>query len=170
MPKTHVDKPLEVREVTLPGVGVKYVMPLRDGGNVAIIVKPDGERQVYHFLEAEDRPFDAVKLDREEAQQIANLLGQPFVSAPDLEKLELALGALEIEWVKLEAGDRLVGKTLLDVPIRSETGASIIAIMRGSQAIPNPAIDRVFEEGDTVLLIGSHQQCVAARAFISSEA
>jgi len=160
------DSPIDIREATLPGVGKKYTMSLRDGGNLALIVKPDGERQMYHFLEDDDRPCDVFKVDRQEAQQLANLLGQPMVSAPDLQKLELALGALEIEWLKLEEGSPLAGKTLGDVPLRTETGASVVAIMRGEQAIPNPDLVTRFEADDTVMIVGSHEQCRAAEALI----
>ena len=157
------DGHLSVREVTLPGVGKKYVMPLRAGGHVAIVVKPDGERQLYHFLQDEDRPCDVVQLDRDEAQQAANLLGEAMVAGPDLEKLELALGALELEWVEISEAAPLAGRTLAEVPLRSRTGASIIAILRGDRHIPNPGVDAVFEAGDTVLLLGSREQCDAAR-------
>lgn len=157
---------IELREVTLPGVGKKYVLPLHDGGNLAIIVKPDGERQLYHFLEDHDRPSDVVKLDEDEAQQVANLLGRPLVAAPDLGKLELALGALEIEWLELGADAPIIGKTLTEVPLRTQTGASVVAIMRGEQALPNPDPRTVFKAGDTLLLIGSPAQCQAAQALI----
>ena len=160
------DSPITVREATLPGVGKKYTMHLRHGGNLALIVKPDGERQMYHFLENEDRPCDVFKVDKDEAQQLANLLGQPMVSAPDLQKLELALGALEIEWLTLEDDSPLVGKTLGDVPLRTETGASVVAIMRGEQAIPNPDLVTTFESGDTVMIVGTHAQCAAAQTLI----
>ena len=160
------ETPIDIREATLPGVGKKYTMSLRDGGNLALVVKPDGERQMYHFLEDEDRPCDVFKVDKEEAQQLANLLGQPMVSAPDLQKLELALGALEIEWIKLEKDSALVGKTLQDVPLRTETGASVVAIMRGEDALPNPDPATVFRVGDTVMIIGSHEQCRAAETLI----
>ena len=162
-----INAPIRVREVTLPGVGKKFVMPLRDGGNLAIVVKPDGERQMYHFLEDDDRPSDVFKLDREESQQLANLLGGAMTSAPDLEKLELALGALEIEWVTLDENAALAGRTLRNFPLRTQTGASVVAIMRGDTAIPNPSIDAPFEPGDTVLIVGSHEQCEAAREVIT---
>lgn len=155
--------PIEVRQVTLPGVGTKYVMPLRAGGALAIVVKPDGERQVFHFLDDDDRPHDGVAMERDEAQQLANLLGGAMVAGPDLEKLELALGALELEWVEVGARAPLADRTLAEVPLRSRTGASIIAILRGDQAIPNPGVDTVFRAGDTVLLLGSPEQCRAAR-------
>lgn len=157
---------VNVREATLPGVGKKYVVSLETEDNLAIIVKSDGERQIYHFLEGDDRPHDMFKLNAEESQQVANLLGKAMVGAPELDKLELALGALELEWIELEEDAALVGKTLQNFPLRSKTGASIVAIMRGEQAIPNPDITTTFEVGDTVMVIGSHEQTKAARAAI----
>ncbi len=165
MPEPDVT-PIEVRESTLPGVGKKYVMPLATGGNVAIVVRPDGQRQVFHFLPEEDRPCDVVTLTRDEGQQLANLLGAPMVASPDLDKLELVLGALEIEWVPLEDDCDLVGRTLAESRLRRRTGASVVAILRGDTALPNPDIDVTFEAGDTLLLIGSDEQTRAARALI----
>lgn len=164
------DEPIRVREATLPGIGKKYVMPLRAGGNVAIIVRPDGERQMFHFLEDEDRPCDVVKVERDEAQQIANLLGAAMVGAPDLDKLELVLGALEIEWVPLHDDSTLVGHTLAESRLRQRTGASVVAVLRGDTAIPNPPIDTQFEIGDTLLLIGDDAQTEAARRLVEGGA
>lgn len=158
--------PAQVREATLPGIGKKYVMPLRAGGNLAIIVRPDGERQLFHFLEDEDRPCDVVKVERDEAQQVANLLGAALVGAPELDKLELALGALEIEWVEMEAASPLVGKTLADSELRERTGASVVAVIRGEQALPNPGVETVFRPGDTLVLIGDDEQTDAAKQLI----
>lgn len=160
------DEPIRVREATLPGIGKKYVMPLRAGGNVAIIVRPDGERQLFHFLEDEDRPCDVVKVERDEAQQIANLLGTAMVGAPDLDKLELVLGSLEIEWVPLHDDSTLVGHTLAESRLRQRTGASVVAVLRGDTAIPNPPIDTTFAIGDTLLLIGDDAQTEAARRLV----
>src|SRR5690606_31568647 len=161
---------LGVREVTLPGVGKKYVMPLRSGGNVAIVVKPDGDRQLFHFLRGDDRPCDVVKLDRDEAQQVANLMGGAMVAGPDLEKLELALGGMELEWVELPAGAPGVGQTLEGMALRRRTGASVVAVIRDDDAIANPNIDMPFEEDDTLLLVGTPAACEAAREILLSRA
>ena len=162
--------PIEVREATLPGVGKKYVMPLRAGGNVAIIVRPDGERQLFHFLQDDDRPCDVVKVEKDEAQQVANLLGAPMVGAPELDDLQLVLGALEIEWVSLHERSELVGHTLADSRLRERTGASVVAVLRGDTAIPNPPIETVFAAGDTLLLIGDDAQTEAARKVVEGDA
>lgn len=162
MANIETEEPIEIREATLPGVGKKYVMPLRAGGNLAIIVRPDGERQVYHFLEDDDRPHDVIKLDGDEAQQIAQLLGRTLVAAPDVADLDLVFGALEIDWVTLDEGSPLVGSTLGQSQLRKKTGASVIAVMRDGEAVPNPAVDFMFEEGDTLLVIGSPEEAEAA--------
>ncbi len=155
---------IDIREATLPGIGKKYTLPIGMGGHLVVIVKPDGERQLYHFLKNDDRPVDTFKLAQREAQQVANLLGRPMVSAP--EKLEMALGALEIEWLELPSAAAAVGKTLTDIRLRTRTGASVVAIMRGEGAIANPDIGLPFAAGDTLLLIGSPEQTDAARALI----
>lgn len=157
----------KVRESTLPGVGKKYVLELDSGGHVAIVVRPDGERQLYHFLPGEDRPVDVARFSREEAQQVANLMGSALVAPPDLGKLELALGGLDIEWVELQESSPYAGATLSSTGLRERTGASMIAVMRNSQAIPNPPPDFVLNAGDTAVLIGSPAQCEAARMALT---
>lgn len=160
------DAPVRVRESTLPGIGKKYVMPLRAGGHLAVLVRPDGDRQIFHFLEDDDRPCDAVRLERDEAQQLANFMGSAMVGAPDTDQLELVLGSLEIEWVELDASSPLVGRTLAESELRRRTGASVVAVLRGDRAIPNPSIDTRFEAHDTLLLIGSDTQTDRARNLL----
>jgi TrkA domain protein len=165
MSRHRVPSP-KVRESTLPGVGKKYVLALDDGGHVAVIVTPGGERQLYHFLEDEDRPCDVVTLAAAEAQQVALLLGAQLVAPPDQESLQLALGQLDLEWIELEAGSPLAGRTLLESDLRKSTGASVIAVLRAGEAIPNPAVDQRFDVGDTLVIIGTPEQCAAARRRI----
>lgn len=160
----------KVKESTLPGVGKKYVLQLDEGGHVAVIVKPDGERQLYHFLEDEDRPCDVLTLAGAEAQQVAMLLGNALVAAPDREELQLALGQLDLEWVKLDEGAPFVGKTLLESQLRKRTGASVVAVLRAGTAIANPPVDTRFEVGDTVVIIGTPEQGAAARRALEGDA
>lgn len=154
----------KLKESTLPGVGKKYVMSLDEGGHVAVIVKPDGERQLYHFLEREDRPCDVVTLEAGEAQQVALLLGKQMVAAPDNEALQVALGKLDLEWVVVDEGSAVVGRSLLESDLRKRTGASVVAILRGDEVLANPDVGTRFAVGDTVMVIGTPAQTDAARA------
>lgn len=160
----------KLKESTLPGVGKKYVLALDEGGHVAVIVKPDGERQIYHFLEHEDRPCDVLTLAPEEAQQVALLMAPSMVAAPDRDALQVALGKLDLEWIELDEGTAMVGRTLLESGLRSATGASVIAVLRGDTAIPNPAADTRFAAGDTLVIVGTPEQCAAARALVERPA
>ena len=160
----------KVKESTLPGVGKKYVLELEEGGHVAVIVKPDGERQIYHFLEDEDRPCDVLTLESAEAQQVAMLLGTQLVAAPDREDLQIALGQLDLEWVQLDDGSPLAGKTLLESQLRKRTGASVVAVLRDGVALANPPVDTRFEVGDTVVIIGTPEQSEAARRELEGDA
>lgn len=158
-----------VRESTLPGIGKKYTLGLAEGGTIAVIVKPDGERQLYHFLSSDDRPCDVVTLEEDEARQVGALMGTALTAAPDTERLALALGALDIEWLTLDDDSPFLGKTLGESDLRKTTGASVIAVIRNDRATPNPPPETVFSAGDTLLIIGSPEQCDAARTTISAD-
>ena len=53
-------------------------------------------------------------------------------------------------------------KTLRDLDLRHQTGASIIAIIRGENAITNPDPDFRIEQGDLIVLWAAHQQLANA--------
>lgn len=53
-------------------------------------------------------------------------------------------------------------KSLLEVDLRKETGASIIAVVRGESVVNNPGADYRLEENDVVVLWGAHAQLAEA--------
>lgn len=59
------------------------------------------------------------------------------------------------------------GRTLRDLNLRNQTGASVIAIVRKDKPITNPSIDFRIETGDILVLIGSHAQIDAAFELLS---
>ena len=50
------------------------------------------------------------------------------------------------------------GKSLADLRVRENTGATIIAVRRDSHVTANPAPTHVLEEGDHVYLIGAEEE------------
>ncbi|MGH7822017.1 MAG: cation:proton antiporter regulatory subunit, partial [Candidatus Binatia bacterium] len=58
--------------------------------------------------------------------------------------------------------DSAVRRTIRDVALRSQTGATIAAIYREAQTIVNPDPDTTLEPGDVLLLLGSQEQVQAA--------
>jgi monovalent cation:H+ antiporter-2, CPA2 family len=84
-----------------------------------------------------------------------------------LEQMMNAVHGMEISWTPIPAGNTLVGQTLAQANIRARTEASVIAILRGGQLIPNPKSATRFESGDVVGLIGDAGQVAQAQQLIN---
>ena len=60
----------------------------------------------------------------------------------------------------------MVAQRLRDLPLRSQTGASVVAIERSGERLINPGPDEVLRAGDRVLLLGHTEQLPQARAWL----
>jgi CPA2 family monovalent cation:H+ antiporter-2 len=98
-------------------------------------------------------------------------------------RLRQASRAIEVEWVRLSEGQvsekdegesltkyGLLGHTIGDLAVRSETGASILAVVRGDEVIPNPGADLALEAGDAVGVLGTQEQRAAFRTIAGANA
>jgi monovalent cation:H+ antiporter-2, CPA2 family len=70
---------------------------------------------------------------------------------------------IETEWIRLPEDSAMVGKTIGDLRIRSNTGASVVALTRRGEVLPNPGPEVVFEAGDLVGALGTPDQQAAFR-------
>jgi monovalent cation:H+ antiporter-2, CPA2 family len=95
-------------------------------------------------------------------------------------RLRQASRTIEVEWVRLPEGTdpdgndpehrglpegSLLGRTIGDLQVRSETGASVLAVVRGEKVIPNPGANLRIEPGDVVGIVGVPEQRAAFRAL-----
>jgi CPA2 family monovalent cation:H+ antiporter-2 len=80
------------------------------------------------------------------------------------------MAGLRTEILRIDQGSPLAGKTLAESQLRSATGAAVVAVKSGDQALPNPAPETRLEVGDVVLLLGSKEQIAAATTLFSSPA
>jgi CPA2 family monovalent cation:H+ antiporter-2 len=71
---------------------------------------------------------------------------------------EAAATGFGFEPFEVEVRKKSSGKTLADLRVREQTGATIVAVRRGDAVVPNPDPDHVLEENDHVYLIGSEEQ------------
>jgi CPA2 family monovalent cation:H+ antiporter-2 len=74
-----------------------------------------------------------------------------------IEKVELELGTGFAPF-EVETRTRSVGKTLSELGVREQTGATVVAVRRGTEVIPNPDAAFRVSDGDHVYLIGSEEQ------------
>jgi CPA2 family monovalent cation:H+ antiporter-2 len=83
-----------------------------------------------------------------------------------LDELVAAMAELEVDWKVVERHSELAGKTIAGSAIRSRTGASVVAIIRGNRVIPNPPPEELLQEGDRVAVIGTpHQVATVDQVF-----
>lgn len=75
-----------------------------------------------------------------------------------LTRLRRASEMIETDWVSLEEGSPVAGRTLGDLRVRRETGASVVAVVRGDEVIANPGADLVLATDDLVGVLGTREQ------------
>lgn len=146
---------MELFETPLPGVGVRYEFTAEGGDHVGVVVRRDGKRDIALYDRADpDSCRGTIELSEGDSSKVAELLGGTNITAR-LEELKHNVEGLAIEWVTMPDAGGLSGKTIGDGRIRTETSASVVAVIRGEGAIPGPEPTFGLEPGDTVLVMGS---------------
>jgi K+/H+ antiporter YhaU regulatory subunit KhtT len=79
-------------------------------------------------------------------------------AAEEDNRREILFRTIGLEWVTLDEDSPLPGKTLEESGIRPRTGASVIAVLRGDDSIPNPPPGFRFESDDTLVVLGHREQ------------
>jgi CPA2 family monovalent cation:H+ antiporter-2 len=74
----------------------------------------------------------------------------------------------ELETIEIPPGSAMIGRKLREIPLRQQTGASIVAIERSGQRLINPGPDEVLNSGDRVLLLGQAEQLPAAGDLLNA--
>jgi TrkA domain protein len=149
---------MDVHEHDLPGVGKKFAIKTGEDDRMTVIIHNTGHREIYHFKKGEDYPFYAVWLGDAEARQLGAILGGAYFQPPVAESMDMVMEQLSIEWQKVDEASPLKGKTIQEAAIRQKTGASVIAILRGGKAHPNPQPDEEIRPGDTLMVVGDREQ------------
>jgi CPA2 family monovalent cation:H+ antiporter-2 len=95
-------------------------------------------------------------------------LHETLIELPRLRSLPKPMPELldEAELVTFEIPARsvMIQRKLREIPLRQQTGASIVAIERAGQRLINPGPDEVLLSGDRVLLLGEAEQLPIAGA------
>jgi TrkA domain protein len=162
--------PIDLRETRLPGVGVKYTLRLDDGERLAIILHNDGQRELYVFERDDEDPRAVVRLDDDEARQLGAVLGGAYERPKIVEDLEMALGELTIEWVRVPDDSPTIGKTLAECGFRAKSGITVIAILREPEPVTGAQPGDVIQRGDTLVTVGKAGSYAAFRALLGGVA
>ncbi len=158
---------MEIFETPLPGLGVRYEFTTAADDRLGVVVRRDGRRELVVYDAADpDTCRETVPLTGAEAAAMVELLGGTKVTER-LSELRYEVEGLSLEWVTLPVEGGLTGRTIGAGEVRSKTGASVVAVIRGEQSIPGPGPDFAFEAGDVALVVGSVQGVHAALGVLA---
>jgi TrkA domain protein len=142
---------VDVRRVTLPGVGVLHSLTTADGAEVAVVAHRTGRSDlVSRPAGAEDDDAITIRLDEEEAHTLAELLGGTRI-VESIAELD-GLPGVPIDWITVDDDDAMAGRTFGEVPAAS--GVALVAVVRDDHAHPSPAADFEVRAGDTIVAVG----------------
>jgi len=78
----------------------------------------------------------------------------------------LAAGTAETFFIRKESWP--AGKTLGDIDLRSRTGATVLAVVRGEESFASPGAEFQIREQDTLVLVASHRDIDRAFIYLTS--
>ncbi|MFY1675852.1 MULTISPECIES: cation:proton antiporter regulatory subunit [unclassified Streptomyces] len=157
---------MDVTEVLLPGVGLRYEFVNRDGDRIGLVALRTGDFELLVYATTDpDAARFALRLTEEEAETLAEILGAPRIAErfADLTREVPGLGAGQVE---VRAGGPFAGHPLGETRARTLTGASIVAVVRGERVIPSPGPEQVLRSGDVLVAIGTRQGLTALEQLI----
>lgn len=144
----------DIEETPLPGVGVRYAFALAGGERLSVVHHHSGRIQLYRS-EASDleSAHQLLDLDADDARVLAELLGTSRV-VREIDRLQQSVAGLSIEWLKIPQETRIGGRTIGELEIRSATGVTVVAALRGGRTLPVPGPDFALQPGDTLVVVG----------------
>lgn len=158
-----------IEETPLPGVGVRHDFLTRAGARVGVISHRTGRRELLVYSDRDpDACSEVLRLDEDEGHALADLLGGSTL-AEHVGDLTQQVEGLTIDWQKVDERSPAAGKSIADCGVRSETGASIVAVIRGGDTSPAPGGDFVLEAGDTVVVVGTRAGVEALERVLAGE-
>jgi TrkA domain protein len=146
---------MEIRETTLPGVGLRHDFTTRAGRQLGVVTHRTGRRDLLVYdRDDPDACQEVIQLTDEEADALAELLGAARL-VEHLAGLTQRIEGLAIDWLPIRPDSPYAGRTIADTQARSRTGVSIVAVLRDQRAFPAPTPDFGFQAGDTAVVVGT---------------
>jgi TrkA domain protein len=149
---------MRVYESEVPGVGRKFELELTGGKSAVVVVHHDGRCELFRRDGPDADGEKILDLKGEQANRLGSILEGAYFESVDVDSLSVPLGDAIIEWVEVVDDSPVAGTTLGESRIRTETGASIIAIQRGEETVSNPPPKTELEPGDLLVAVGTREE------------
>ena len=145
----------EIKEVKLPGLGVRHEFTTQEGKRVGVVSHRSGRKELYFADPADPDAFKRMLgLSDEDARTLAEILGGSRI-AEELAGLQQRIEGLAIDWLPVRGDSPYVGRTIGDARLRTRTGVSVVALLREDHAVPAPGPDTEIASGDYLVVVGT---------------
>ncbi len=157
---------MDVKEVLLPGVGLRYEFDIEDGDRIGVIARRSGDFEVVVYTgDDPDQARPIFRLTDEEADALAQILGAPRV-AERFADLTREVPGLNAGQVEIRPGGPFVDRPLGDTRARTRTGASIVAIVRDDVVLASPGPSETLRARDVLVVIGTEDGISAVERIV----
>jgi TrkA domain protein len=158
---------LEVHRTALPGIGLRHEFVTERGRRVGVVSHRTGRREVVVYdREDPDTAAVTLTLNAEEANGLAELLASARI-VEIIGELHRQVEGLVTEQIPIPSGSHYDGRRLGDTRARTRTGASIVAVVRGSEVLASPRPDFEFRAGDIVVVVGTADGTAAVARLLA---
>ena len=158
----------DIVETLLPGVGVRHDFVCESDVRVGVVSHHSGRRDlIVYDSDDPDRVAKTVSMSTDEARSLGTLLGGPNI-VERLDDLRHQIVGLEIAWLPISKNSRLAGRPLGESEMRTKTGVSIVALIRGDVAVPAPGPDDKMLAEDVAVVVGTAAGIDAAARILSA--
>lgn len=159
----------EIKETRLPGVGIRFEIPLEGGGRLVIVSHNSGRAEL--MLCSHDDPdvcSELLRLSAADVKALAEVLSQSRVTEEATMGPQLLMEGLTLDWVSVDAASSCSNCTLHEIEHQDEEAASIVAILRDGKMIPVPPSTFVVKPGDVAVIVGTPRGAEALGRLLRS--
>ncbi|MEM2924228.1 MAG: TrkA C-terminal domain-containing protein [Methanocellales archaeon] len=160
---------MQVEEAHLAGIGKRVTYKNVLSGDTIVVVARNDDVFELHINPDKIGKSISLKLAKDEAKSIGIFLGGLLSSPGVVDVLSHVItGDIAIDQISIKHGAKVVGKTISEIDLRKNTGASILSIIRQTQTITNPDPSEKILGGDVLITIGTSEQRDRARKILQS--
>ncbi|NNF56497.1 MAG: cation:proton antiporter regulatory subunit [Acidimicrobiales bacterium] len=157
----------QIHETKLPGVGTLHDFECQSGDRVGVISHHGDRREIVIYDPNDpDRVSESAAMTADEARVFADLLGGTTVTER-LDNLRQEIDGLAIDWLPISPHSPYAGTTIGETALRSRTGVSIVALVRGRRPLPAPGPEQALMADDTAVVVGTVEGITAAAKLLS---
>jgi len=158
---------MPITESDLPGVGKKFEIELADG-EMIVVIHNTGKRELFYRPDPDADSEKVFEFSDELARTVGSIIEGAHFQPIQSDTRETTLpGGILLEWYELQPGSALIGETLESADVGNRTGLTVVAVQRDDETIDSPPADTLLKEGDTVIGVGTPENCEAFESLLT---